>query len=306
MSLSRKGIILAGGKGTRLSPLTIGVSKQMLPVYDKPLIYYPLSTLMLGGIREFMIITTPEDLDSFRRLLGDGKSWGIEIQYAIQKKAEGVAQAFLIAEDFIKDSSSALILGDNLFYGNQLVDLMREADKFRDSATIFTYPVKDPENYGIIKFDNKGNPKQIIEKPKDFVSRFAITGLYYYDKTVVDKAKRIKPSERGELEISCINQLYLNEEKLKIIQFGRGLSWLDTGSIDSLQEAGSYIKTIEHRQGLKIGCPEEIAWRLGWINDNQLENLAASLVKSGYGDYLKQILNEKYLIDNYFIKYRQI
>ena len=305
MSESRKGIILAGGKGTRLSPLSIGVSKQILPIYDKPLIYYPLSTLMLGGMREIMIITTPEDLDSFKRLLGDGKSWGIEIQYAIQKKAEGVAQALLIAEHFIKESSSALILGDNLFYGNQLVDLMRKADKFRDLATIFTYPVKDPENYGVVKIDNKGNPKKIIEKPKDFVSRFAITGLYYQDYPVIDKAKRIKPSERGELEISCINQLYLNEKKLKIIQLGRGLSWLDTGSIDSLHEAGSYIKTIEHRQGLKIGCPEEIAWRLGWINDNQLEVLAAPLMKSGYGDYLIQILNEKSLIDNYFIKYRQ-
>ena len=303
MRKKRKGIILAGGKGTRLKPITKGISKQLLPIYDKPLIYYPLSTLMLGGIREILIITTPQDSESFKRLLGDGKSWGIEIQYAIQNNAEGVAHAFLIAENFLKESPSALILGDNLFYGNQLVNYMRDADNDFDNSTIFTYPVKDPENYGVIKFDKDGNPSKIIEKPNHPVSRFAITGLYFYDQTAINKTKTIKPSKRGELEISCLNQLYLNEKRLKIVKMGRGLSWLDTGSIDSLHEAGSYIRTIEHRQGLKVGCPEEVAWRLGWINDEQMEKLSENLLKSGYGNYLKQILNEKNNIDNYSIKY---
>ncbi len=302
--LKRKGIILAGGVGSRLKPLTKGISKQILPIYDKPLIYYPLSTLMLGGIREILIITTSEDLKSFKRLLGDGKSWGIEIEYAIQKRAEGVAQALIIAEEFLKDAPSVLILGDNLFYGNQLIDSMRDADKDYENATIFTYPVKDPENYGVIQFNAEGVPKKIIEKPTIKISRFAITGLYYYDKTAVEKAKTISPSIRGELEISSLNQIYLDENKLNIVQMGRGLSWLDTGNIDSLHEAGSYIRTIEHRQGLKVGCPEEVAWRLGWINDNQMENLSKDLMKSGYGNYLMQILKEKNNIDNYSIKYK--
>ncbi len=302
--LKRKGIILAGGVGSRLKPLTKGVSKQILPIYDKPLIYYPLSTLMLGGIREILIITTAEDLRSFTRLLGDGKSWGIEIKYAIQKRAEGVAQALIIAEEFLQDAPSVLILGDNLFYGNQLIDSMRQADKDYENATIFTYPVKDPENYGVIQFNKEGIPKKIIEKPTIKISRFAITGLYYYDKKAVEKAKTISPSVRGELEISSLNQIYLDENKLKIVQMGRGLSWLDTGNIDSLHEAGSYIRTIEHRQGLKVGCPEEVAWRLGWINDNQMENLSKELMKSGYGNYLMQILKEKNNIDNYLIKYK--
>ena len=304
MEKNRKGIILAGGKGTRLSPITNGVSKQMLPIYDKPLIYYPLSTLMLGGIKEILIITTPYDLDSFKRLLGDGALWGIEISYAIQENPEGVAQAYLIADKFLNKSPSALILGDNLFYGNQLVDLMRKADAFKNLSTIFTYPVNNPSEYGIVTFDKSGKPKQIIEKPQQYESRFAITGLYYYDDSAPERAKTIKPSRRGEMEISSLNQLYLDDGKLKIMQMGRGLSWLDTGNIDSLHEASSYIRTIEHRQGLKIGCPEEISWRLGWINDTQLESLAQPLMKSGYGNYLMQILKEKNFVDNYLIKYR--
>ena len=229
MNLQRKGIILAGGYGTRLKPLTMGISKQILPVYDKPLIYYPLSTLMLGGIREILIITSPLDYDSFKRLLGNGSSLGIDIQYAIQLKPEGVAHALLLAESFLANSPCALILGDNIFYGNELVNILRKADKNRDSATVFTYPVRDPENYGVIEFDNNGNPKNIIEKPDQFISRFAITGLYYYDSSAVG-AKKIKPSKRGELEISSINQLYLNKNLLNIQKLGRGLAWFDTGN----------------------------------------------------------------------------
>ena len=269
MNLQRKGIILAGGYGTRLNPLTRGISKQILPVYDKPLIYYPLSTLMLGGIREILIITSPLDYESFKRLLGDGKSLGIEIQFAIQKKPEGVAQALLIAEKFLANSPCALILGDNIFYGNELVNILRKADKNKSSATVFTYPVRDPENYGVIEFDNNRNPKNIIEKPDEFLSRFVITGLYYYDSSVVEMAKEIRPSKRGELEISSINQLYLDKKSLNIQKLGRGLAWLDTGTIDNLIEAALYIRSIEHRQGLKIGCPEEIAWRFNWIENQQ-------------------------------------
>lgn len=303
MDLQRKGIILAGGYGTRLRPLTLGVSKQMLPVYDKPLIYYALSTLMLGGIREILIITSPLDKDVFKRLLGDGKSIGIEINYEIQDRPEGVAQSLIIAENFLDNSPSTLILGDNIFYGNELVNILRKAKSKTDSATIFTYPVSDPENYGVIEFDKKGQPLRIIEKPQQFISRFALTGLYYYDSSAVERAKAIKPSERGELEISTLNQMYLKENKLNIEKLGRGLAWLDTGTIDSLIEASLYIKSIERRQGLKIGCPEEIAWRLGWINDNELEKLAIPLTKSGYGNYLLQLLEEENLMDKFEITY---
>ena len=303
MDLQRKGIILAGGYGTRLRPLTLGVSKQMLPVYDKPLIYYALSTLMLGGIREILIITSPLDKDVFKRLLGDGKSIGIEINYEIQDRPEGVAQSLIIAENFLDNSPSTLILGDNIFYGNELVNILRKAKSKTDSATVFTYPVSDPENYGVIEFDKKGQPLRIIEKPQQFISRFALTGLYYYDSSAVERAKAIKPSDRGELEISTLNQMYLKENKLNIEKLGRGLAWLDTGTIDSLIEASLYIKSIERRQGLKIGCPEEIAWRLGWINDNELEKLAIPLKKSGYGNYLLQLLEEENLMDKFEITY---
>ena len=303
MNSQRKVIILAGGNGTRLNPLTRGVSKQILPVYDKPLIYYPLSTLMLGGIREILIITSPLDLDSFKRLLGDGKSLGIEIKYAIQNTPDGVAQSLLIAEKFLDNGPCALILGDNIFYGNELVNILREADKNINSATVFTYPVRDPENYGVVEFDNNGIPKNIIEKPDKFLSRFVITGLYYYDSSAVEMVKDIRPSKRGELEISSINQIYLEKNQLNIQKLGRGLAWLDTGTIDNLIEASLYIRSIEHRQGLKIGCPEEIAWRFNWIDNNQLETLAKPLLKSGYGKYLLQLLEEENLNDKFEISY---
>ena len=303
MNLQRKGIILAGGHGSRLSPLTRGVSKQILPVYDKPLIYYPLSTLMLGGIREILIITSPSDYDCFQRLLGDGKSLGIEIKYAIQQKPDGVAQSLLIAEKFLNNGPSALILGDNIFYGNELVNVLREADKNKNSSTVFTYPVRDPENYGVVEFDDKGNPKNIIEKPEKFLSRFVITGLYYYNSSAVEMVKDIRPSKRGELEISSLNQKYLDNKQLNIQKLGRGLAWLDTGTIDNLIEAALYIRSIEHRQGLKIGCPEEIAWRFNWINDRELEELAKPLIKSGYGKYLLQLLEEDNLNDKFEITY---
>ncbi len=298
-----KGIIAAGGKGTRLYPITKGVSKQMLPLYDKPLIYYPLGTLMLGGIREIIIITTPHDADAFKRLLGDGSSWGINLSYEIQKEPEGLAQSLLISEKFLDNSPSALILGDNLFYGNQLVNLLREANDKKNISTIFTYPVSNPSDYGIVEFNKNGSPVKIVEKPIEFKSRFAITGLYYYDETAVERAKEIKPSSRGELEISDLNQMYLDDNRLEVQKMGRGLSWLDTGTIDSLIEAGSYIRTIEHRQGLKIGCPEEIAWRLGWISDEQLQKLAYPLLHSGYGRYLIGLLEEDDLNDTFKITY---
>ncbi len=303
MSLERKGILLSGGRGSRLYPVTLGVSKQMLPLYDKPLIYYPLGTLMLGGIREILIITTPHDNKAFKRLLGDGSSWGISITYAIQAQPEGVAQSLLIAKNFLKDSPCALILGDNLFYGNELVNILREADKNKNNSTIFTYPVSDPENYGVVEFDNLGRPIKITEKPKKFISRFAITGLYYYDNTAVERVKLVKPSSRGELEISSLNQLYLESKNLHVNKLGRGHAWLDTGTIDSMIEAGTFIRTIEHRQGLKIGCPEEIAWRLGWINDDELDKLAAPLLQSGYGTYLRQLLVDESLNDKYEVIY---
>ena len=286
----RKGIILAGGTGSRLYPITKASSKQLLPVYDKPMIYYSLATLMLAGIREILIITSLEEQKKFQDLLGDGSQFGINLKYKHQRKPEGIAQAFIIAEEFINNSPVCLILGDNIFYGEGLKKLLRNLNKSLIS-TIFAYRVSDPTRYGIVTFSKNKEVLDIQEKPKSPKSNFAITGLYFYDSTVVEKAKKISPSQRGELEISDINLLYLKEKKLKVELFGRGMAWLDTGTIDSLHEASSFIKTLENRQGIKICCPEEIAWRNGWINDDKLISLANKLTKSGYGNYLLSLLN---------------
>ena len=287
----RKGIILAGGTGSRLFPITNGVCKQLLPVYDKPMIYYPLSTLMLAGVRDILIITTPEDLENFKKLLGDGNNLGINLHYEIQDKPQGLAQAFLIGENFLDGSPSIMILGDNLFYGKGFVNQLKAAS-LRKNSTIFAYPVSDPERYGIVDFDKDGKVKSIEEKPLQPKSKYAITGLYFYDESVVEKAKLVTPSDRGELEISDLNKFYLEEGTLNVELFNRGMAWLDTGTIDSLLDASSFIKTIESRQGLKISCPEEIAWRNGWISDEQLIALSQSLKKSGYGRYLINLLEE--------------
>ena len=288
----RKGIILAGGNGSRLYPITKVTSKQLIPVYDKPMIYYPLSTLMLAGIKDILIITTPNDNEKFRELLGNGSQFGINIKYKIQLKPEGIAQAFLIAEEFIESSSVTLILGDNLFHGDFLVNRLQKNYLKNEGASIFAYSVVDPEKYGVVEFDSKGVAYNIEEKPKNPKSKFAITGLYFYDNTVVEKAKKIAPSNRGELEITDINKLYMKEGKLIVEKMNRGMTWLDTGTTDSLHEASSYIRLLEKRQGLKIGCPEEVAWRMGFINDKQLYSLSFDLKKSGYGKYLQTILNE--------------
>ena len=292
MSLEeRKGIILAGGTGSRLFPITRVVSKQLLPVYDKPMILYPLSTLMLAGIKDILIITTEEDLIKFKSFLGDGSNYGIKISYEIQPKPEGIAQAFLIGEKFIGNSPVALILGDNIFYGKGISSLLRNANKKKEPS-IFAYRVSDPERYGVVEFSKEGKVLGIEEKPKKPKSNFAITGMYFYDNSVVKKAKDIKFSHRGELEITDVNELYLKENNLTVELFDRGIAWLDTGTIDSLQEASSFIRTIEQRQGLKICCPEEISWRNGWINNERLEQIALENFKSGYGNYLLSLLNE--------------
>ncbi len=286
----RKGLILAGGNGTRLNPITQAVSKQLLPVYDKPMVYYPLSTLMLAGIREVLIITNPHDQPAFDRLLGDGTRWGMAIQYAIQPSPDGLAQAFLIGADFLNGSPAALVLGDNLFHGHDLVPQLAASNGSAQGATVYAYPVSDPERYGVVAFDAEGRVTSLEEKPAQPKSRYAVTGLHFYDHTVVERARRVQPSPRGELEITDLNRQYLDEGLLKVELMGRGMAWLDTGTCDSLHEAASYIRTLEHRQGLKVGCPEEVAWRQGWINGEQLERIAQPLKKSGYGQYLLQLL----------------
>jgi glucose-1-phosphate thymidylyltransferase len=288
-----KGILLAGGSGTRLYPATQVISKQLLPVYDKPMVYYPLTTLMLAGIRDILLISTPQDTPRFRELLGDGRQWGLSLSYAVQEKPAGIAQAFLIGRDFIGKDRAALVLGDNIFFGHDFVPLISRARAREQGATVFAYPVKDPERYGVVEFDDSGRALSIEEKPKQPKSRYAVTGLYFYDNRVVDIASRIKPSGRGELEITDVNRAYLERGELEVVPMKRGMAWLDTGTHEALLEAAHFIETIERRQGLKIACPEEVAFRAGLIDAMQLESLAKKLGKSAYGEFLMRVLTER-------------
>ncbi len=292
-NLNRKGIVLAGGAGTRLYPASQVVSKQLLPIYDKPMIYYPLSTLMLAGIRDILVISTPQDTPRFSQLLGDGNQWGLNLQYAVQDSPDGLAQAFLIGASFLQDSPSALVLGDNIFYGHDFASLLQSANQKTTGATVFAYAVQDPERYGVVEFDTAGRAISLEEKPTAPKSRYAVTGLYFYDQQVVDLAKQIKPSPRGELEITDLNRLYLQAGQLDVQTMGRGYAWLDTGTHESMLEAGQFIYTVEKRQGLKVAAPEEISWRNHWIDDAQLETLAGTLGKSDYGQYLLRLLKDK-------------
>ena len=290
---NRKGIILAGGSGTRLYPATLSVSKQLLPIYDKPMIYYPLSTLLLAGIKEILVISTPQDTPRFEQLLGDGSQWGIKLQYAVQPSPDGLAQAFIIGEDFIGEDNVALVLGDNIFYGHDFHELLQEASAQESGATVFAYRVHDPERYGVVEFDDNGRAISIEEKPTEPRSSYAVTGLYFYDNDVIKVAREIKPSPRGELEITDVNGVYLQQQTLTVKTMGRGYAWLDTGTHESMLEASQFIQTIETRQGLKVCCPEEIAYRQGWINAGDLEKLAQPLKKNAYGKYLLNLIHDR-------------